>query len=64
MLIQRLETIRGDPQAKGSFACEHSKTESLGFNRNVRFSRCQTCGYVLVRQGKRSWAIPPVESAS
>lgn len=64
MVIQRLETIRDHPRPAGSFACQHSKTESLGFNRNVRFSRCQTCGYVLVRQGKRSWAIPPVESAS
>jgi hypothetical protein len=63
MMIQRLETVGVDPKVKGSAPCEHPNPESLGFNSNVRFSRCQACGYVLVREGKRTWAVPPVESA-
>jgi hypothetical protein len=62
MTTQKFETVGDDPKVKGSVACEHPSTESLGFNSNVRFSRCQECGYVLVREGKRTWAVPPVES--
>ena len=63
MMNQKIETVGDDPKVKGSVACEHPSTESLGFNSNVRFSRCQECGYVLVREGKRTWAVPPVETA-
>ncbi len=62
-MMQRLKTVGDDPNVKGSVECEHPSTESLGFNSNVRFSRCQECGYVLVREGQRTWAVPPVESA-
>ena len=61
MMNEKFETV-GDAR-KVALACEHSRTESLGFNTNVRFSRCQACGYVLVREGQRTWAVPPVERA-
>jgi len=48
----------------GSGVCDHSRIESLGSNRNARFLRCRGCGYVLVRQGDRIWAFPPVEKAA
>jgi len=49
---------------KGPDSCVHSRIESLGSNRTARFSRCQSCGYVLVRQGGYIWAIPPVDAAA
>jgi len=49
---------------KGLDSCDHSRIESIGSNPNARFSRCRGCGYVLVRQGGRIWAIPPVENAA
>jgi hypothetical protein len=61
MMNQKLETVGDDRKVKDSLVCEHPRTESLGFNSNVRFSRCQQCGYVLVREGQRTWAVPPVE---
>jgi hypothetical protein len=64
MMNQKLETVGDDRKVKDSLACEHPSTESLGFNSNVRFSRCQECGYVLVREGQRTWILPPVQSAS
>jgi hypothetical protein len=63
MMNPKLETVGNDSKVKDSLACEHPSTESLGFNSNVRFSRCQECGYVLVRSGQRTWAVPPAQSA-
>ena len=55
--------LRHDPEPNRPAECEHSTTEFLGFNGEAKFLRCQTCGYILVHQGRRGWAIPPIRKA-
>ncbi len=57
--FKQLERVGRDPGSRGPEPCAHPTTESLGSCRDARFFRCQSCGYVLVRQGSIGWAIPP-----
>lgn len=44
--------------------CQHRTAEPLGNDRGMTFLRCLTCRAVIVSQGGRSLAVPPVRKGN
>lgn len=52
---------RNDYREDTSTDCQHETAETLGSNNDTYFLRCLTCRSVVVSQGDRRLAIPPVK---